>query len=98
MEGAFELECLAYTMRLAEERGCNCSFEVKPVDGLPAARQQNRWADTGWACSAHSLGRTMVCAAQGGKMGVAWGMGVAKLLQRGVPPKRWASADEACMC
>eukprot|EP00891_Asterochloris_glomerata_P007584 jgi/Astpho2/7584/fgenesh1_pg.00115_%23_25_t len=41
VEGAFELDCLAHTMRLAEERGCNCSFEVKLVDGLPAARQQN---------------------------------------------------------
>ena len=50
-------------MRLAEERGCNCSFEVKPVDGLPAARQQNRWADTCWACSALSLHETMGCAA-----------------------------------
>lgn len=68
VEGAFELDCLAHTMRLAEERGCNCSFEVKLVDGLPAARQQNRWADTCSACSALILGQTMGCAAKG------WGL------------------------
>ena len=78
VEGAFELDCLAYTMRLAEERGCNCSFEVKPVDGLPAARQQNRWADTCLACSAQSSGETVHFAAEGRQ--VAWKMGAAELL------------------
>ena len=74
VEGAFELDCLAYTMRLAEERGCNCSFEVKPVDGLPAARQQNRWADTCLAWSAQSLGETVHCAAKGGNWRGRWGL------------------------
>lgn len=42
VEGALDVECLAYTLKLAQERGANMSCEVKPVEGLIAARQQNR--------------------------------------------------------
>lgn len=42
IEGALEVDCLAYTLKLAQERGANMSCEVKPVEGLIAARQQNR--------------------------------------------------------
>ncbi|KAL0038273.1 hypothetical protein WJX77_000069 [Trebouxia sp. C0004] len=41
VEGALDVECLAYTLKLAQERGANMSCEVKPVEGLIAARQQN---------------------------------------------------------
>lgn len=44
IEGALEVDCLAYTLKLAQERGANMSCEVKAVEGLIAARQQNRWA------------------------------------------------------
>ena len=43
IEGALEVDCLAYTLKLAQERGANMSCEVKPVEGLIAARQQNRY-------------------------------------------------------
>ena len=43
IEGALEVECLAYTLKLAQERGANMSCEVKAVEGLIAARQQNRY-------------------------------------------------------
>ena len=43
VEGALEVDCLAYTLKLAQERGANMSCEVKPVEGLIAARQQNRY-------------------------------------------------------
>lgn len=43
IEGALEVECLAYTLKLAQERGANMSCEVKAVEGLIAARQQNRF-------------------------------------------------------
>ena len=43
VEGALEVDCLAYTLKLAQERGANMSCEVKAVEGLIAARQQNRW-------------------------------------------------------
>ena len=42
VEGALDVECLAYTLKLAQERGANMSCEVKAVEGLIAARQQNR--------------------------------------------------------
>lgn len=42
IEGALEVDCLAYTLKLAQERGANMSCEVKPIEGLIAARQQNR--------------------------------------------------------
>ena len=42
-EGALEVDCLAYTLKLAQERGANMSIEVKSVEGLIAARQQNRY-------------------------------------------------------
>lgn len=42
VEGALEVDCLAYTLKLAQERGANMSCEVKAVNGLIAARQQNR--------------------------------------------------------
>ncbi|KAL3141324.1 hypothetical protein ABBQ32_004910 [Trebouxia sp. C0010 RCD-2024] len=41
IEGALEVDCLAYTLKLAQERGANMSCEVKAVEGLIAARQQN---------------------------------------------------------
>ena len=42
VEGALEVDCLAYTLKLAQERGANMSCEVKAIEGLIAARQQNR--------------------------------------------------------
>ena len=42
LEGALEVDCLTYTLKLAQERGANMSCEVKAVNGLIAARQQNR--------------------------------------------------------
>ena len=42
VEGALEVDCLTYTLKLAQERGANMSCEVKAVTNLIAARQQNR--------------------------------------------------------
>ena len=49
VEGALDVECLAYTLKLAQERGANMSCEVKAVEGLIAARQQNRCCPRGFS-------------------------------------------------
>ena len=56
IEGALEVECLAYTLKLAQERGANMSCEVKAVEGLIAARQQNRYCLSGLLCQGFLCG------------------------------------------